>query len=126
MVTCKEITDYIEYAEQHPDWINKDRKLLIENVVKPTLARDDIYLDEETFHKCIRYCETHYYKLFLYQKFIYAFVFMYYKDTDVPLFPKIIILMGRGNGKDGMMAPVCAAFLECVKSCFAETNNHKS
>ena len=28
--------------------------------------------------------------------------------------------------KDGMMAPVCAAFLECVKSCFAETNNHKS
>lgn len=111
MVTCKEITDYIEYAEKHPDWINKDRKLLIENVVKPTLARDDIYLDEETFQKCIRYCETHYYKLFLYQKFIYAFVFMYHKDTDAPLFPKIIILMGRGNGKDGMMAPL-ANFLQ--------------
>ena len=45
MVTCKEITDYIEYAEKHPEWINKDRKLLIENIAKPTLLRDDIYLD---------------------------------------------------------------------------------
>lgn len=111
MIICKEITDYIEYAEAHPDWINKDRRLLIENVIKPTLQRDDIYLDTDVFAKCIRYCEAHYYKLFCYQKCIYAFVFMYYRDTDLPVFPKIIILMGRGNGKDGMMAPL-ANFLQ--------------
>lgn len=111
MITCKEISDYIEYAEKHPEWINKDRMLLIENVARPTLARDDIYLDEETFYKCIRYCEVNYYPLFPYQKFIYAFVFMYYKAVDVPVFPKIIVLMGRGNGKDGFMAPL-ANFLQ--------------
>lgn len=111
MITCKEISDYIEYAEKHPEWINKDRMLLIENIARPTLARDDIYLDEETFYKCIRYCEVNYYPLFPYQKFIYAFVFMYYKAVDVPVFPKIIVLMGRGNGKDGFMAPL-ANFLQ--------------
>lgn len=45
-----------------------------------------------------------YYKLFLYQKFIYAFAFMY-KD-DIPIFPTIFVMMGRGNGKDGFIVPL--------------------
>mgnify|MGYP007105960306 FL=1 len=44
MVTCKEIDDYLKYAEEHPKWINKKRKLLIENIVKPTLKRNDVFL----------------------------------------------------------------------------------
>ena len=62
------------------------------------------FFDEETFHKCIKYCETNYYPLFPYQKFIYAFVFMYVNDS--PLFSTIIVLMGRGNGKDGFIMPL--------------------
>lgn len=109
MIICKEINDYLDYVKAHPSWINRDRKLLIQNVVLPTLKRDDISFDEDTFRKCIRYCEANYYPLFPYQKFIYAFVFMY-KD-DLPLFPKIIVLMGRGNGKDGFIVPL-ANFLQ--------------
>lgn len=104
MIVCKEIVEYLEYVEAHPNWINEERKLLIENIVKPTLARDDVFFDEKTFQNCIKYCEKHYYKLFPYQKFIYAFVFMY-KDGD-PLFSKFIIIMGRGNGKDGFIVPL--------------------
>lgn len=109
MIICKEINDYIEYAKQHPKWINKDRKLLIKNIVKPLLKRKDVLFDEDTYRKCLAFCEKNYYPLFPFQKFIYAFVFMY-KD-DRPVFPKIFMMMGRGNGKDGLMVPL-ANFLQ--------------
>ena len=111
MIKCEEIDNYIEYVGNHKKWINKDRILLIENIVKPTLKRSGIYLDEQTFKNCIRYIEGNYYKLFPYQKFIYAFVFMYRKDNNQPVFPEIFVMMGRGNGKDGFMAPL-ANFLQ--------------
>ena len=104
MIICKEINDYLDWCNRNPDKINKQRKMLIKNIVKPTLARNDVFFDEEMYKKCIKYCEKNYYKLFQYQKFVYAFVFMYV--DDIPLFPTFIILMGRGNGKDGFMMPL--------------------
>lgn len=109
MITCKEIDDYLAYCKAHPKWINRDRKLLIRNIVKPTLKRKDVFFDETTFRNCIRYLEANYYPLFPYQKFVLAFVFMY-DPTGEPLFPEIVMLMGRGNGKDGFMAPLANFF----------------
>ena len=109
MITCKEIDDYLAYCKAHPKWINRDRKLLIRNIVKPTLKRKDVFFDEATFRNCIRYLEANYYPLFPYQKFVLAFVFMY-DSTGEPLFPEIVMLMGRGNGKDGFMAPLANFF----------------
>lgn len=112
MIYCKEIDEYIKFVEENPDETDDEIKLLIKNIVKPTLSRDDVFFDEDTYCKCIRYCEKWYYKLFPYQKFIYAFVFMYEdKNRDVAIFPDIFILMGRGNGKDGMIMPL-ANFLQ--------------
>ena len=109
MITVKEIDDYITYVKEHPKKINKKRKWLINNIVLPTLKRTDIFFDEGMYHNCIRYCEKNYYPLFPYQKFVYAFVFMYIDDT--PLFGTFFIMMGRGNGKDGFMMPL-ANFLQ--------------
>ena len=109
MITCKEIDDYLTYCKEHPKWINRDRKLLIRNVVKPTLKRKDVFFDEETYRNCLRYIEGNFYELFPYQKFLIAFVFMY-DSTGEPVFPEIVILMGRGNGKDGLMAPLANFF----------------
>lgn len=108
MIKCKEIEDYLRYAKEHPKWVNKKRRLLIDNIVLPTLWRSDVFFDEKTYKNCIKYCEKHYYKLFSYQKFIYAFAFMY-KD-DMPIFPKFFIMMGRGNGKDGFIVPLANFF----------------
>lgn len=104
MIICKEVAEYLRYAEEHPTWINEERKLLIENVVLPTMRRNDVFFDEKTYKNCLKYCEKHYYKLFPYQKFIYAFAFMY--KNDMPIFPKFFIMMGRGNGKDGFIVPL--------------------
>lgn len=105
MIICKDISDYITYADQNPRWINKDRKLLIKNIVKPLLKRNDVLFDSETYEKCIRYCESNFYPLFPYQKFVYAMVFIY-KKNDMPFFRKFVILEGRGNGKDGFIIPL--------------------
>ena len=104
MICCKEIDDYLEYYHKAPNVFNNERKLLIENIVIPTLSRDDIFFDESTYHKCIKFVERWYYPLFPYQKFLYAFVFMY--KNDVPVFRTFIILEGRGNGKDGFIVPL--------------------
>ena len=108
MVTCREIDNYLKYAVEHPKWINKKRKLLLKNIVKPLLKRDDVFFDEKTYRNCIKYCESNYYKLFPFQKFIYAFAFMY-KD-DIPVFPTFFIKEGRGNGKDGFIIPLVNFF----------------
>lgn len=43
MVICKEIDDYLKYVKEHPKWINKKRKQLIKNIVKPLFKRNDIF-----------------------------------------------------------------------------------
>ena len=112
LITCKEITDYIAYCNKHKKWINEDRRLLIDNIVKPMLKRKDLFFDKEMYELCIRYCESNYYPLFPYQKFIYAMVFIYTdEDKLFPMFRKFIVLEGRGNGKDGFIAPL-ANFLQ--------------
>lgn len=108
MVIVREIQDYLDYVKKHPKRINRERKLLMKNIVMPTLARDDVFFDEKMYRSCLAYCEANYYPLFPYQKFIYAFAFMY-KD-DQPLFPKIFVMMGRGNGKDGFIVPLANFF----------------
>lgn len=109
MICCKEINDYIDYYENNKKYFNRERILLMENIVKPTIERDDVFFDEETFYNCIRYVEKNFYPLFPYQKFIYAFVFMY--EDDFPVFRTFFIMMGRGNGKDGFIAPLLSFFL---------------
>ena len=111
MVYCKEIEDYIKYVEENPEETDIEIKLLVKNVVKPTLERDDIFFDNNMFKNFITFTEKWFYKLYPYQKFLSAFVFMYDKnDMDIVVFPEIFLLMARGNGKDGLIAPL-ALFL---------------
>lgn len=111
VIYCKEIEEYIEYVKNNPDEVDEDIKLTIKNVIIPTLERTDIFFDSKTYYKCLRFCEKWFYELYPYQKFIYAFFFMYEKeDNDIVVFPDIFVLMGRGNGKDGMIMPL-ACFL---------------
>ena len=101
MIYIKEVQEYIDYVEKHPLETDEEIKLLIENVVKPTLSRDDVFFDEIKYYQAIKFCEKWFYKLFPYQKFIYAFFF----------FHEIFIMMARGNGKDGMIMPLATYFL---------------
>ena len=112
MITCPEIQTYLDYCRDYPDEVPKRIHQAIENIILPTLERDDVIFDEKTYRECLEYVERYYYPLFPYQKFIYAFFFMYHDDQV--LFRTIIIIMGRGNGKDGFIAPL-VNFLQTKK-----------
>lgn len=106
-IYCKEIEDYIKYAETHKEEIPEEIFLLFENVIIPTLEKGEVYYDEKQTKQCISYCEKWYYKLGIYQKAVYACTFMYEKDNhDIVKFPDIFLLMARGNGKDGIVMPL--------------------
>ena len=51
MICCQEINEYLDYYENNKRKFNKERILLIENIVKPTLDRDDVFFDEKTYKK---------------------------------------------------------------------------
>ena len=55
MIICKEIAEYLRYAENNPKKINRERELLIENIVKPTMRRNDVFFDEKTYQNCLIY-----------------------------------------------------------------------
>ncbi len=105
MIYCSEIQDYIKYTNENPTKVSEDVHRLIDKIVTPLLQRNDIIFDKKTYENCIKYCEKNYYSLFPYQKFIYAFVFMY-DLYDCVIFNTFFIEMGRGNGKDGMIVPL--------------------
>lgn len=105
MITCPEIEAYIQYCREYPDKVPKRIHQLIANVIKPSLSRDDVFFDYETYKTFVEYTERYYYPLMPYQKFITSFIFMYVNDQV--LFRTFVILMGRGNGKDGLIAPLC-------------------
>ena len=44
MIVCREIAEYLRYVEDNPKRINRERMLLIDNIVRPTLRRDDVFL----------------------------------------------------------------------------------
>lgn len=106
-VYCKEIEEYYRYTFEHPEEIDNEIRLLFQNIIMPTLETGDVYFDSKQLDQCIRYCERWYYKLDLYQKAIYACVFMYCKDDhNIVKFLEIFLFMARGNGKDGLIMPL--------------------
>lgn len=85
---CKELKqamDYIEDKLDHPDVI-----------IRADMIEKAVELIE-------RYFEI---TLLNWQLFILALVHCYYHSTDMVVFDEFLIMMGRGNGKNGFISPV--------------------
>lgn len=86
IVACKEQHQLVHYLET-------------------ILNRDDIYIDFEEIEKAISTQEKYFYERFPFQKFIDCFIYgVKYKD-DTLVFDEFLIMMGRGNGKNGYISP---------------------
>jgi len=112
MPTCEPFSDYIAYVDAHPQWINDDRRLLISNILRPVIESDAIDFDEGTFEKAVQFAQSAWdIELVPYQRMIYAAAFLYWIDNPRPVFPRLVILEGRGNGKDGLAVPLATFFM---------------
>lgn len=88
IITGKDILaamDYIEFKLNSPD----------------VIIRTDII--DKAVELIERYFEI---KLFDWELFVIALIHCYYKSSDTVVFDEILLMMGRGNGKNGFISPV--------------------
>ena len=75
------------------------------------LTRKDIFFDDEMIENYIRFTEKWYFKMEPFQKFLAAFVFLFYKKDRTIFFDQFFYFMGRGGGKNGLISSLVHFFI---------------
>lgn len=71
------------------------------------LDNPDVVIDIEKIDKAVELIERYFeLKLLNWELFIIALIHCYYKSTDMVVFDEFLIVMGRGNGKNGFISTV--------------------
>ena len=107
MITNKHVQEYIDLYENGKIKLNIERIQLLDFVKNYVLTRDDIFFDDDMVDNCIRFTEKWYFKTEPFQRFIIAFIFLFYKTDRSVVFDQFFICMARGGGKNGLISAVC-------------------
>ena len=100
------IDDYIDDCRSGKNIVDKDILSALD-VVEYKLNNDDVFIDSEKTEKAIELMERYFgYPLFDWELFTTALIHCYYKTDDTVVFDEIMIMMGRGNGKNGFISPI--------------------
>lgn len=76
-------------------------------LVETKLSDDDVIIKTDMIDKAVELIEKYFcFKLLDWELFIIALIHCYYESTDMVLFDEYVIVMGRGNGKNGFISPV--------------------
>ncbi|MEC0271911.1 terminase TerL endonuclease subunit [Peribacillus frigoritolerans] len=111
MISNKYVQDYIDLYENGKIQLNKERIMLLDHLQERVLTRDDLYFDETLIENFIKFAEKWYFPLQPFQKFIAAFVFLFYKEDDSIFYEQFLIFMARGGGKNGFVSALSHFFL---------------
>lgn len=111
MISNKYVDEYIQQYRSGQIKLNKERIMLIEYLEKHVLVRDDIYFDEEMHENYIKFTEKWYFQLDSFQKFVTAFVFLFYKEDNSVFYEQFLIMMARGAGKNGLISSLSHFFI---------------
>ncbi|MBG9529432.1 terminase [Bacillus thuringiensis] len=106
MIRQKYVEEYIGLYRSGKIKFNKERELLINYLEKYVLNRDDLYFDDEMIQDCINFGEKWYFPLQPFQKFLIAFVFLFYKKNGRVFYRKFLWMLGRGGGKNGLISVI--------------------
>ncbi|CAG9608044.1 terminase TerL endonuclease subunit [Pseudoneobacillus rhizosphaerae] len=106
MISNKYVEEYIHLFESGKVKFNEERVILVEYLKRDVLSRDDLYFDDEMIENCIRFGEKWYFPLGPFQRFLIAFVFLFFKKNDRVFYRKHLWMFGRGGGKNGLISVV--------------------
>lgn len=86
--------------------IAPDEIVLAIDIVQEKLNDSRVLIDSIKIDKAVELTERYFeIKLFDWELFLFALIHCYY-DDDTVVFDEYIIMMGRGNGKNGFISPV--------------------
>lgn len=106
MISNKYVDEYIQLYESGKIKLNKERILLIDYLREHVLSRDDLYFNDEMIENCIKFGEKWYFPLQPFQKFLIAFVFLFFTKNNRVFYRKHLWMIGRGAGKNGLISVI--------------------
>lgn len=106
LIDNKYISDYIEKYKAGKIKLNKRRQKLIELLENDVLKRDDLYFDEDKIGQLVEFSAKYFFEHTSFQKFCDALLFLYKKDDGEPFFDRILLVLGRGAGKNGWITTI--------------------
>ncbi len=115
MLKNKYVDGYIRKWESGELVLNEKRIQLIKLIVEKILPRDDLYyFDEDQINNYIEFSQAWYFELDEWEKFISAFIFLFFKEDDEVVFDEFVINMGRGGGKNGFISTLSNYFVSSL------------
>lgn len=110
MLKNKHVDYYMKQYETGEIKVSQYVILLFAYLKKFILSRTDLYFDNKMHENYISFTEKNYFKLEPFQKFLTAFVFLYYRKGNYPYFEQFFIYMSRGAGKNGLISSLVHFF----------------
>lgn len=116
MTTCSNnyVQEYFELVESGQVKVCKKVKQNIE-LVKSKL-QEDVYFEDEKIEKSIRAIEKYFFKLFPFQKYIIACIFLRYRKNNQLVFNNFYLKLGRGNGKNGLISAIAFILISNINN----------
>lgn len=77
------------------------------DLIEFKLDDPDVLIDSVAIEKGVELTEKYFeFKLLDWELFVFALIHCFYKSNDTVVFDEFLIVMGRGNGKNGFISPV--------------------
>lgn len=111
MIQQKYVDDFIKLFRDGEMTLNEERILLIKWVEEKIYTRNDMWFNDEMIEDCIKFIEKWFFILEPFQKFLIAFVFLFYKGRKKVVFNKHFWTLARGAGKNGLASALSAYFI---------------
>lgn len=98
-----EISEYIDYVE-HGEYPSCEEQHLLIELVKKTIAEEELYIDLERLSTYMSYQKYFPYDLFDWEKFCFTFHNCVFDADGDPRYPDLTAIVGRGAGKNGYLS----------------------
>lgn len=103
MISCRYIQDYIDLVRSGKYRVCREQLLLID-FVEAVFEEEAVYIDEEQTERYFALEKYFPYRLFEWERFCFTLHNCVYSAPGILRFPKLVILVGRGAGKNGYLA----------------------
>ncbi len=105
--------NYHPYIDQYMDDCRSGKNIVGKDIlaamdyIEEKLDDPDVFIDTGKINKAVELMERYFeIKLYDWELFVTALIHCFYKSDDTVMFSTIVIMMGRGGGKNGFISPV--------------------
>jgi phage terminase large subunit-like protein len=105
--------NYHPYIDSYMDGVRSGEIIAGEEIIQAMdyiefkLDNPDVFIDSGKIDKAVELIERYFEMTLLnWELFVIALVHCYYNSSDMVVFDEFLIVMGRGNGKNGFISPL--------------------